>query len=325
MVSEIQNMDKPSGKDLEKLNLFSRGVFYSDRRARQLNKQQQGDLQALATVKFKEWEAGYISEKKAALDALGNTVDDLEKVDDIAGRSSFLGQSVPVPLSQEGNQQVRALADAKRKAIAEESARPIVQKIATLPDEITSVPALDDLAKQLPGKGGTIADMQRGQLYEPIRKDIATKRSAIVTAHRQKLCDEALDNLDADAETAMLQVFPGISLRDYVCEAAKGGVQVSYVESGIWPLAKTAQLEVSLADEKTKVGDDVLKPGQTVSIDLSRIEGDRRMFDGPALIGTKRHDGRAEHNLTLENWVEFVGNTMEARPWYGNGHKSLFE
>jgi hypothetical protein len=40
-------MDKPSGKDLEKLNLFSRGVFYSDRRARQLNKQQKGDLQAL--------------------------------------------------------------------------------------------------------------------------------------------------------------------------------------------------------------------------------------------------------------------------------------
>jgi hypothetical protein len=320
VVSEIRDADLSSDANLRKLVSVSRGMFFGDRRLQKLNAEQKKEVQSLAARRYQEWEDSYIREKELALQALGNTAEDLEEVEAVSGTPTLFGFGASGGsefLSPRGMERLRHLADARTKAIAEEVARPAVERVRALPEGIDSVSVLDEVLGQIPD------DYRKGRHYGDLRKEIAEKRNRIVKNHRQALCDEALEDLAAPPETASLPVFPGLPLRDFVCGAAKSGVKVSYVESGFWPFAKTSSLDVSLLDPRTKISETVVKHGQTVSVELARTEIGKGMFEGPALIGVKRRDGASEHNMTLEDWFDFAGSVGMARPWYGTGQSSF--
>lgn len=317
LADSIQNADTSKKENLDEVVRVSRGMYY-DPRTRQLDRTQRESLKAIAVEKVKEWEAEYVAAKKAELDALDSTPASLGKVSEISGERNFF--SAGLPLSPTGAKEILDKAQAKRKQIVEAIAQPVVDKANALPSDISSVPEFDNLLKQLPD------DYASAQQYGTVRKGISSKRNSIVTAHRQKLCDAALDDLDVKPEVATLQIFPQISLRDFVCEAAKNGVSISYSEGGMWPISSgTPSLKIELSDPKTTVASDAIKQGQPVTVDLTKTDTYNQVFGGSALIGTKRHDSDGDRNMTLEDWMKFAGNVMDARPWYGNGRGSLLD
>ena len=311
-ISKIEGMTELTQANMSALAQYSKGYF--DYSMNGLDENQRRDLQARAAAKHAEMQKPFFEARLSEIKSLPNEEASLKKLADACmGCMSVLGFGANA-VDEEYAKQLAEAAKVKKAEIITVAGKPIIDRVSAIPETVDGIPAMNAILAELNRNG------QYSEVKSAVSGWIVERRKGIVEAHQQKLCDAAIERLDTSDSVANRRVYAGmmVTLRDFVCEAEKRGVQVDYVEPGLLSFGGKPKFKIKLADPKVEIAGGLLKPGQVASIDVSEIDIPDSMFGpgGKALAGTYIDDGSGGRNLTTRDWERLVTAIMSARPPY---------